>query len=99
MAHSIESREPTGIDNVNVEPTPGVLCIVMSPPRRLAMRLQIARPRPVPRRAVRLAGANAVERLEQLLHLGLRHANPHVAHRELHDRASAGFLRWPGLKV
>src|SRR5262249_22493890 len=56
---------PTGTIRVNVEPWRGLLSSVMRPPRTVARRRQIARPRPVPP-ASRVGGGSACEKASKI---------------------------------
>ena len=81
---------------VKVEPRPGSLSTVMSPPIIWQKRLLIARPRPVPPYLLAVAEGLG-ELLEQLAHLLRRHADAGVGDRERDPVAAvllSGERRW-----
>ena len=67
---------------VKVEPRPGSLSTVMSPPIIWQKRLLIARPRPVPPYLLAVVGGSLGKLLEQLAHLLRRHADAGVGNRQ-----------------
>ena len=80
----------TGIVAVNVEPRPGSLTTPTSPPSSVARRRESGRPRPVPRRAARVA---ELDELLEDAHLVLgREPRAGVADREA-DRRAVGEQR------
>ena len=83
-----------------VEPLPGVLSTVTSPPSMRQKCLVMARPEPGPAVIARGRGLCLRERLEQPGELLRRHANPGIRHLELHhvgplvdDPAHASVIR------
>ena len=67
---------------VKVEPRPGSLSTVMSPPIIWQKRRLIASPRPVPPYLLAVRRGRLGELLEQLAHLLRRHADAGVGDRE-----------------